>query len=203
VNLKELTPLKNTPAAALARVDIRSLSEGAAFILLAHRTGAKPKPAQVQAVCRPSRLPSELEPFYLVNVLPAYEFVYADCKVDGKRSRRYVGRMETAAQELATAAAAFDAAGEAVDLRSLAGIIKPRRYKSRPSRTTEETQDLLLAQIVSLTSSLGYPPTIRQVAKELDLSPSTVHRHLAALKESGLVGHNGQRTLRVNTHVKN
>ncbi len=201
MNLKELNPLADTPVAALAEVDISALSEGAALILLAHRTGVKPKPEQVQAaLSQPNGKP---EAFYLVNVLPEYEFVYADHTVDGRRSRRFVGRMEAAAQELADAAAAFDVAGETVNLRDLAAVIKPRAYQERPRRIERETRELLIKSIASLTKELGHPPTIRQVAQAMGVSPSTVHHHVTDLKSQGLVAHDGQHTLRLVRHHGN
>lgn len=198
MNLKELEPLNNIPAEALREVEISGLSEGAAFLLLALRTGAKPKPADVLAVCR--RGPFEIEPerFYLVNVLPTYEFLYADRTVDNKRVRRLVSRLRAAAQELADAAG-VTTTGDAVDMHPhpLERIIKPRRYKPRPRRTSKETRKLIVASIRKLTKEQGYPPTYRQVAKDTGISVSTVHQYAKEMKEEGRLAHDGQHTLRV------
>lgn len=197
MKLTELKPLKDTPVVGLDSVDISTLPEGPAFLLLAIFTGRKPKPADVLAVCR--RNPLDLEQdwqFYLLNVVPGYQFLYRDKTVDGKRVRRLVCRLETAAQELADAVDAV-ATGPTVDLRALEAIIKPRPYKARPHRPIEETREALLASIASLSESQGYCPSLRQVAENTGLSLTTVHHHVQGMKEDGLVAFNGQHTLRV------
>jgi len=64
----------------------------------------------------------------------------------------------------------------------------------------ESTRDRVLQAVRSLSDARGYPPTVREIGRELGLaSPSTVHQHLLSLRRDGLVAWEPAfpRTLRV------
>jgi DNA-binding MarR family transcriptional regulator len=54
------------------------------------------------------------------------------------------------------------------------------------AETVEPIDDQILTAISSLASK-GYQPTYRDVATDVGLSVSAVHRHVRALRERGLV----------------
>lgn len=202
MNLKELYPLETAPAAALAQVDISNLSEGAALLLLAHRTGAKPTPQQVLAVCRPSHI-VETGSFYVFNAITNYDYVYADLWAGQgtPRIRRLVCRLEWAASELASAAEVFNADDPTpIDIDKLALILKPRNFASKVRRPQGETSRLILKAIEEISKKNGFPPTLDQVGESVGINSATVHRHVQRLKIAGLVLHDGPRTLRLNNH---
>ena len=56
------------------------------------------------------------------------------------------------------------------------------------------TQKRILEFIKEFSSSEGYPPTVRDIAKAQKLAVSTVHEHLAKLRERGLLRHEAGRS---------
>ena len=56
-------------------------------------------------------------------------------------------------------------------------------------------QQQILEFIQSFTEENGYPPSVREIGKELGLSSSaTVHAHLAALENKGFIQRNGAKS---------
>ncbi|MBI4971840.1 MAG: transcriptional repressor LexA [Candidatus Omnitrophica bacterium] len=56
------------------------------------------------------------------------------------------------------------------------------------------TQKHILELIKDFSAAEGYPPTVRDIAKVLKLAVSTVHEHLAKLREKGLLRHEAGRS---------
>lgn len=51
-----------------------------------------------------------------------------------------------------------------------------------------ERQQQIVSYVQSFTRAHGYPPTVREIGEGVGISsPSTVHAHLAALREAGAV----------------
>ena len=62
-------------------------------------------------------------------------------------------------------------------------------------RDITSRQNLILQFIAKFTEAKGYPPTVREIGKAVDLSSSsTVHGHLRALEQAGLITRDGSLT---------
>jgi len=62
-------------------------------------------------------------------------------------------------------------------------------------KTLSERQQQILRFIERHTDEKGYPPTVREIGKAVNLrSSSTVHGHLKALQEAGYILRDGSRT---------
>lgn len=205
--LDELFPLEGTTSEALDAVDIRTLSEGAALILLAHRLERKPRPADVLPLCLPPEEdPTPGESFYIMNKVKEGEFVYADAynagdrKKKKTRQRRYVARMRIAAEELANAAAQPSDDGALLDLAELSTFLKKRPLRSISRRPEQQSRNMVLDAIKEMTQGTAPCPTVKEVAERVGISKSQAHYYVKQLKEAGLVEHDGQRTLRAKSN---
>lgn len=58
-----------------------------------------------------------------------------------------------------------------------------------PMKNIGATQKAILEFIKDFSASHASPPTVREIAKELKLAVSTVHEHLARLRERGILRH--------------
>ena len=45
----------------------------------------------------------------------------------------------------------------------------------------------ILQALLDFPAQYGYPPSVMEIAEALQLSPTTVHRHLLTLKEAGVI----------------
>lgn len=67
-----------------------------------------------------------------------------------------------------------------------------------------ERQDGILEFIMKFIAKHGYPPTIREICKELGLrSPATVHTHLNNLENKGYIRKDGSKNRSIELLIKN
>lgn len=201
--LNELIALEGTPKEALDKLNPSDLTEGAAWVLLAHKLQRKPKPIEVLAVCRDPRPNAKLVGFYMVNQLVGLEYTYHD-EYDGggkKRVRKCVGRIRSFAEELAEAAAQVQVDNtDPVDLAIISAFLKPRAYAPRVHLVEREVKDAIVKAINQLGKEMGYNPTVQEVADRVSSNAATTQRYIELLKREGRVTHEGPRTLRVLSH---
>lgn len=70
--------------------------------------------------------------------------------------------------------------------------------------TLTKRQDEVLKYIKEFMVSHGYPPTVREIGKELGVSsPATIHAHLTNLEAKGFIKHEGTRNRALELLVKN
>ena len=71
-------------------------------------------------------------------------------------------------------------------------MVPQRSLAAPPFLAVTERQLELLRTIQRWSTNRGRMPSIRELAEELDRSPSTIHQHLGALEKRGLIERNGQ-----------
>lgn len=184
LTLRELAPLEGIPL-ALEKVDRTALSEVAAILLDAALTGKKPKPASGG--------------FFTLHVYEKgnyrWEYVYHDVPSRGKRTRRGVGRIRTAAEELTAAAA--DDNGKPLDIERLSHVLKPKPHRPLVRRPLAESYDIVMEAIRQWWEDKGYPPNVSNIAAAIDVDRSTVSRYVRDMAQAGMILYDGPGTLRL------
>lgn len=207
--IHELEPLVGASIHGMWHLSGRALSEGASAIRDAITSvDLDPLPNEVgNEILHQRRIkpPQDLPGTYVINTAPGkpfpLEFLYRSIQVDKVRSRYFVCRVKTAAEELAAAAGPATSPDDDAGRWLIQASLLLRRIPPNSTKrfVDSEIQHDILAYIGEYHSAHGYPPSEQELADHIGTVRSVIHRHLVLMQKQGIVSMDPRkaRTLRV------
>ena len=204
--LNELGPLAGASLQGLCHARSEILSEGAQAIREAILSVAGfPLPDTViQKDLQRIQPPHGMPWTYVINTAPGnppLEYLYRSVGSREQRSRVFVGRIKTCAQELAEAAepatSPTDEIGPWLIQASL--LLRSTPPNSAKRFVSDGIETAIIHFVIAYDSAHGYPPTDEEIANHIGTVRSVIQVHRVAMRKSGLITWEPRkaRTLRV------
>lgn len=207
--LNELGPLAGASLDGLSQANGETLSEGAQAIREAVLTvvAFPMSDTVIQQDLQRIQPPHELPGTYVINTAPGdppLEYLYRSVGSRDKRSRVFVGRIKTCAQELAEAAGPASSPTDEIGpwLIQTSLLLRSTPPNSGKRFTSAGIETDIIHFVLAYDAEHGYPPTDEEIANHIGTVRTVIQERRVAMRERGLITWEPRkaRTLRVLLH---